>query len=131
MLRKTFKQSPTATAATTQHRLRRSFAQVTFAANTTETLSRWAGEVLETLGSERDRAQALHRENARVSREATMAQKEILGLEAKVFHAKKDVRTLFVCDVPIGCTRIACFCGFLQRPLPIDHGVFFVTHAGS
>ena len=66
--------------------------QVTFAANTTEALSRWAGEVLETLGSERDRAQALHHENARVSREATMAQKEILGLEAKVFHAKKDVR---------------------------------------
>lgn len=44
-----------------------------------------------TLGSERDRARALHRENAQVSREATMAQKELMSLEAKVFHAGKEV----------------------------------------
>lgn len=69
---------------------------MTFAANTTDELSRWAGEVLETLGSERDRAHALHRENAQVSREATMAQKEILSLEAKVFHAGKEVRELLI-----------------------------------
>lgn len=43
------------------------------------------------LGSERDRAHALHRENAHVSREATMAQKEVLSLEAKMFHAGKEV----------------------------------------
>ncbi|CAM9374339.1 unnamed protein product, partial [Hapterophycus canaliculatus] len=68
--------------------------QGTFAATTTVALSRWAGEAMETLGSERDRAHALHRENAQVSREATMAQKEILTLEAKMFHAGKEVESL-------------------------------------
>ncbi|CAM9760146.1 unnamed protein product [Scytosiphon promiscuus] len=68
--------------------------QATFAANSTVALSRWAGEAMETLGSERDRAHALHRENAQVSREATMAQKEIMTLEAKLFHAGKEVESL-------------------------------------
>lgn len=48
------------------------------------------------LGSERDRAHALHRENAHVSREATMAQKEVLSLEAKMFHAGKEVCVLLM-----------------------------------
>ena len=46
---------------------------------------------MEPLGHERDRARALHRENAQVSREATMAQKEIMSLEAKLFHSRKEV----------------------------------------
>lgn len=65
---------------------------MTFAAHTAEALSRWAGEAMETLGRERDRAHALHRENAQVSREATLAQKEIMSLEAKIFHTRKEVR---------------------------------------
>ncbi|CAM9352187.1 unnamed protein product, partial [Laminaria digitata] len=65
--------------------------QVSFAASTVDGLSRWAGEAMETLGHERDRARALHRENAQVSREATMAQKEIMSLEAKLFHSGKEV----------------------------------------
>lgn len=62
-----------------------------FIAKTAEALSRWAGEAMATLVSERDRAHALHRENAQVSREATMAQKESLALEAKLFHSGKEV----------------------------------------
>lgn len=64
---------------------------MSFAAGTVDGLSRWAGEAMETLGHERDRARALHRENAQVSREATMAQKEIMTLEGKLFHAGKEV----------------------------------------
>ncbi|CBJ33362.1 hypothetical protein Esi_0466_0005 [Ectocarpus siliculosus] len=67
--------------------------QVTFAAHTAEALSRWAGEAMETLGRERDRAHALHRENAQVSREATLAQKEIMSLEAKIFHTRKELES--------------------------------------
>ncbi|CAM9930996.1 unnamed protein product, partial [Ectocarpus sp. 12 AP-2014] len=67
--------------------------QVTFAAHTAEALSRWAGEAMETLGRERDRAHALHRENAQVSREATLAQKEIMSLEAKMFHTRKELES--------------------------------------
>ena len=64
---------------------------MSFAASTVDGLSRWVGEAMETLGHERDRARALHRENAQVSREATMAQKEIMSLEAKLFHSRKEV----------------------------------------
>ncbi|CAB1102852.1 unnamed protein product [Ectocarpus sp. CCAP 1310/34] len=67
--------------------------QVTFAAHTAEALSRWAGEAMETLGRERDRAHSLHRENAQVSREATLAQKEIMSLEAKIFHTRKELES--------------------------------------
>ncbi|CAM9775141.1 unnamed protein product [Ectocarpus fasciculatus] len=67
--------------------------QVTFAAHTAEALSRWAGEAMETLGRERDRAHALHRENAQVSREATLAQKEIMSLEARIFHTRKELES--------------------------------------
>lgn len=49
-----------------------------------------------TLTTERERAHALHRENAQVSREATIAQKEVLSLEAKLFHSGKEV-SLFFC----------------------------------
>lgn len=65
-----------------------------FVASTADDLSRWAGEAMDTLETERDRAHALHRENAQVSREATMAQKEVMALEAKLFHSGKEVGTM-------------------------------------
>lgn len=63
-----------------------------FIANTTERLSRWVSEAMATLTTERDRAHALHRENAQLSRETTIAHKEVMSLEAKLFHSGRKVR---------------------------------------
>lgn len=66
--------------------------QMAVITSTAAGLSRWVGEAMATLQNDRERARALQRENAQVSRGAAMTQKEVLVLENKLFKFRKEVR---------------------------------------
>lgn len=65
--------------------------QVNLLAKTAEALSRWVAGAMAILERERERAHALHRENAKVSRESAMARKELSSMERKMIDAQEEL----------------------------------------
>lgn len=90
----------------------RAAAQMEFLARAAGGLSQWAAEAVGLLAAERDQGRSMLRENARLSRESSMAQKEAAALEEKLLRSEDEASAR---EHPRSSRRIRGCWGLRQR----------------